>query len=92
MSTRTTRGGRGCGRSGASARGGFGLLAVGLGVGLGRFGGMVGGVVEMTLRDMGMMRGGVVITGRMVRSSQTMMLCGELVVFGSFFVMFNGLL
>jgi hypothetical protein len=65
---------------------------VGLGVGLGRFGGMVGGVVEMTLRDMGMMRGGVVITGRMVRSSQTMMLCGELVVFGSFFVMFNGLL
>ena len=65
---------------------------MGLGVGLGRFGGMVGGVVEMTLRDMGMMRGGVVIAGRMVRSGQTMMPCGELMVFGSLFVMINGLL
>ena len=39
-----------------------------------------------------MMRGGVVVARRIVRSGQTMMLCSVLVVLGSFFVMFNGLL
>jgi len=74
------------------AGGGFGLLAVRFGVGLGRFGGMVGGVVEMTLRDKGMVRSGVVIAGRMVRRGQTMMPRGVLVVFRSFFVMLDGVL
>lgn len=70
----------------------LGVLAVGLSVGLSGFGGVVRGMVKMALGYMGMMRGGVVIASFIASSGLAMMPGSELVVFGCFTMMLNGLL
>jgi hypothetical protein len=53
--------------------GGFGLFAVVFGVGLGGFRGVVGGMVKMALRGVGVMRRGVMIASFVVFSGFAMM-------------------
>lgn len=62
-----------------------------VGVLFGGFSSMVRGVVQMTLRDQGMMRGGVVVANFMTSGGFTMVSRGVLVMFGGFVMMLNGL-
>jgi hypothetical protein len=66
---------------------GFGLVAVVLGVELGSFGGVVGGVMMMAVGDMGMMGGHVVVAFPVVPCGFAMMACGMFVVFGGAMMM-----
>jgi hypothetical protein len=60
---------------------------VGFGVGLGGFGSVVRGVMQMAVRDVGMVRGSMVIASFVVPGGFPMMTCGVLVVLSGFVVM-----
>jgi hypothetical protein len=71
---------------------GGGLVAVVFDVGLGGFGGVVRGVLQMAVSGVGVMRSSFVVAGFVVLRGGTVMSCGVLVVLGGFAVMFGGLL
>ena len=73
-------------------RSGFGLATVRFGVSLGSFRGVFGGVKQVGVSDMGVMRGSLMVARFVVRSSFAMMPSSMFVVFGSLFVMFDGVL
>ena len=62
------------------------------GVSLGGFRGVLGGVKHVGVSDMGVVRGSLMVAGFVVRSSLAMMPSSMFVVFGSLFVMFDGVL
>jgi hypothetical protein len=62
------------------------------GVSLGGFGGVVGGIKHVRVSDMGVVGCGLMVSRFVLRSGLAMMPGGMLVVLGSLFVMFDGLL
>jgi hypothetical protein len=67
------------------------LFAVGFRVVLGGFAGVMRSMLEMAVRDVGMMRSDVVVVRFVVFGGLAMMSRGVFVVLGSFLVMLNGL-
>ena len=61
-----------------------------VGVSLGSFGGVVGGVKRVSVRNVGVVGCNLVVSGFVVRRSFAVMAGGVLVVFGGLFVVFNG--
>jgi len=66
------------------------LATVRVGVSLGSFGGVVRGVKRVSVRNVGVVGCNLVVSGFVVSRSFAMMAGGVLVVFGSLFVVFNG--
>jgi len=73
-------------------RSGFELATVRFGVSLGGFRGVFGGVKHVGVSDMGVVRGSLMVARFVVRGSLAMMPSSMFVVFGSLFVMFDGVL
>ncbi len=71
---------------------GGGLVAVMFDVGLGGFGGVMGGVLEMAVRGVGVVRGGFVIAGFVMLRGGAMMSRGVFMMLGGLVVMLGGLL
>ena len=73
-------------------RSGFDLATVRFGVSLGGLGSVLGGVKHVSVSDNGVVGGSLMVVRFVVRSSLAMMTSGMFVVFGSLFVMLDGVL